>query len=436
MENKTRQSTGSLFLSIPGLCVLLAILLASFYFKATIISIFILLFLVLCLIAFSWSRKISRQLQADAVFLQECCFPEDEISLNIQLENNGSLGAVWCEVLLPVEYPDLIQPQSGELIDLEMPDPVWSGKAILQKFTWISGEQQLSCTMPLTAKKRGVLQIPYLYLQTGDGFGIGTSRCQNPPKGSCQLVIYPKLYPVHASLLLLKGSTMNLGKRGQYDDVTLLQNIRPYQAGDSFRRINWRMLAKQQEPLVNLYEQNTPESIFFLLDLESFSYQTHRPGGNDQDMMDCIYEQDMELAISIVASCIYALSKQGVLCRLIIPRYAERLPVFFHKNCAQRNIQEILSLLSLITYKGGAVQWPKDILSALTLGMGKTYVITREHPDKKLLAYDCIQNAVSITIQETVDASCHLTLPASRLLNAPIPSVKSTISDSEKEESS
>lgn len=417
MENKsTRQSTGSLFLSIPGLIILVAILCVSFYFRATIISAFILLFLILCVIAFFWSRKVAKQLQAEVRSLTGSCFPGDEIALELKLDNKGSLAAIWTDAYLPIHKPSLATPQNGDYSQIEMTAPEWSGLALHQKFTWVSGYQQLTCKLNLTANRRGILHTDYIYLNTGDGFGIGTSRCGNAPKGDCTVVIFPKLYPVNMQNLLLKGSTMNAGKRGQYEDVTLLKNIRPYQHGDNFKRINWRMLAKQQETMVNLYEQITPESIFFLLDLGSFSYQQHRPGGNDDDMMDCVHEEEMELAISVVASCITALSEQGVACGLIIPGYGEMAPEFFYGESNSLRLEETLLMLAKISYEGGKCDWPGEHLSYLTSGMGKSYVITKDVADAQLLAYDFMEAAVTVAVDANVDTSIQNMLSVSDLI--------------------
>lgn len=415
-DKKSRQSTGSLFLSIPGLIILAVVLGVSFYFKATIISVFILLFLILCIIAFFWSRKVAKQLRADARALTASCFPEDEIALELKLDNNGSLAAIWTDAYLPIDNPKLATPQNGEYSQIEMTDPAWTGLALCQKFTWVSGYQQLTCKLTLTANRRGILSTDYIYLNAGDGFGIGTSRCGNPPKGDCTVVIFPKLYPVNTQNLLLKGSTMNAGKRGQYEDVTLLKNIRPYQYGDNFKRINWRMLAKQQEFMVNLYEQITPESIFFLLDLGSFSYQQHRPGGNDNDMMDCVHEEEMELAISAVASCIVAMSEQGVSCGLIIPGYQDVAPEFFYGESNALRLEELLLMLAKISYTGGKTDWPGEQLSYLTSGMGKSYVITKDVADSQLLVYDFMETAITVSVDNTTESDSNHFLHVSDLI--------------------
>lgn len=416
MENKIRQSTGSLFLSIPGLIILAVCLIVSLYLKATIISTFLLLFLILCIIAFMWSRKVAKQLSADVKAITASVFPEEDIRLELKLNNAGTLAAIWTDAYLPISRPELVAPQNGDYADIEMTQPQWTGKALHQKFTWVSGYQQLSCRLTVTAKRRGILDIHHIYLNTGDGFGIGTSRCGNPPKGDCTVIIYPKLYPVNLQQLLLKGSAMNPGKRGQYEDVTLLKNIRPYQHGDNFKRINWRMLAKQREVMVNLYEQITPESIFFLLDLESFSFRQHRPGGNDEDMMDCVHEENMELAISLIASCITALSDQGVACGLIIPGYDSAAPEFFYGESNSHRLEEILLILAKISYTGGKVNWPGEQLEHLTSGMGKSYIIAESNADSKLYAFDFMETAAIIAIDNPEQAQQGNMLSATDLL--------------------
>ncbi len=408
-DKKARQSTGSLFISIPGLIILAAVLCISFYFKATVISAFALLLLILCLIAFFWSRKVAKQLQSDVKAITESCFPEDEIVLEARLDNRGTLAAIWTDMYLPITEPELATPQNGDYSQIEMNNPKWNGLAIHQKFTWLSGYQHLACKLILTAKRRGILHINHIYLNTGDGFGIGTSYCGTKPKSDCTVVIYPQLYPVNTQHLLLKGSAMDAKKQGQYDDVTLLKNIRSYQHGDNFKRINWRMLAKQGELMINLYEQITPESIFFLLDLNSFSYQQHRPGGNDDDMMDCVHEEEMELAISTVASCIVALSRQSVSCGLIIPGYRDIMPEFFYGESNSLRVNELLFMLARISYTGGHTTWPEKQLSHLTSGMGKSYVITKAKPDLVLYAYDFMESAVTVAVDTFAEADTHIT---------------------------
>lgn len=401
MENKNSQSSGSLFLSVPGLIILAVCLAVSLYFKANIIATFLLLFLILCIIAFLWSRKVGTQLTADARAITSNVFPDEDILLEVKLNNNGPLAAIWADTYLPADHPELADPQNGHYADIEMKSPEWAGKALHQKFTWVSGFQQLSCRLTLKAKKRGILHFHHIYLNAGDGFGIGTSRCGNPPKGDCTVVIYPKLYPVNLQQLLLKGSTMNPGKRGQYEDVTLVKNIRPYQHGDNFKRINWRMLAKQQEVMVNLYEQITPESIFFLLDLESFSFKQRRPGGNNDEMMDCVHEETMELAISLAASCITKLSEQGVACGIIIPGYDDVAPEFFYGEGNTHHMEEILLMLAEISYTGGKTRWPEEHLEHLTSGMGKSYVIAESTADAKLHSFDFMETAAVIAVATT-----------------------------------
>lgn len=399
-DKKTRQSTGSLFLSIPGLVILAFFFVLSLVLKANIVSVFLLLFLIICVIAFMWSHKVSKQLVADVRALTPCCFPKDEIQLEVTLKNQGPLAAIWTDVYLPIAKDGLATPRNGVYSQVQMQHPNYNGMALHQKFTWVAGYQKLTSRLVLTANKRGILTTDYIYLHTGDGFGIGTSRCGNPPNGHVGVTIFPALYPVNTQKLLLKGSAMHAGKRGQYEDVTLVKNIRPYQYGDNFKRINWRMLAKQQDMQVNLYEQITPESILFLLDLESFSYQTHRPGGSDEDMMDCIYEEEMELAISVVASCIHVLAAQGVACGLILPGYKDMPAACIYGEATTNRTEELLYRLAEIDYEGGAVNWYGVDLEAISSGSGKCYVLTHTTPEVHLSMYSFMDTAIVIPYEQ------------------------------------
>lgn len=398
MVNKSKQSLGSYFLSIPGLVVLLIILFLGLYFDAPVLCGFVLLFFLLCFIAYLWSKKVASQLRADMRAVQGVAFPEEDIVLEVSLDNHGSLAAIWAEVYLPIKNQTLLKPENCEYETLKLQNPYWEGSAISQTFAWISRYQKLKCNLELTAKKRGVITIDQIYAKTGDGFGIAATVSANRPDKTCDIYIYPKLYPVWTEKLVLKGSTLQVGRKGTYEDVTMLQNIRAYQNGDSFKKINWRMLAKQQQLQVNLYEKIKPQSIIFLLDLQSFSYEKQLPESADNELMHRVWEEDMELAISFVASTLVALAESGCICGLAIPGYEEVEAEFIYRENNRYFVEEYLKALARISYTGGMSVWPEKQMNLLTSGMGSIYIVTQAAADRRLKIYDFYDNATTIAV--------------------------------------
>ena len=397
MKNKIVQRMGSYFLSIPGLVVLVVILVLGFYFDAPLICGFVLLFFLICLIAYLWSQSVARHLRADTADLRGAVFPGEEIVLEVCIENTGVLAAIWAEVYLPIGNKSLFEPQNCDYGKLKLQDPQMEMDGICQKFAWIGKNQILKCQLELTAKKRSVTVFESIYTKTGDGFGVATVLCKNRPSSGCEVYVYPRLYPVHVDKLQKKGSTFHPGKGDLYQDVTLLRNIRAYQPTDTAKNINWRMLAKQQRLSVNLYENIRPQSIVFLLDLQSFSYEKKLPESEANQLIHRVWEDDMELAISFVASAIIELAQEGCMCGLVIPGYGEIEPEILYKENSSFFLEEYLRMLARISYTGGGAFWPEIQLERLSSGWGKIYIVTQTEPDKRLAVYDFYESATAIS---------------------------------------
>lgn len=383
MENKNAAvNSGSNFATLPGLIILLFFLVLSFYFKTYVISSFLLLFIILCLIALLWGRRVMRILRGDAQFLTGGCFPEDEIRLSLSVYNSGKLSAIWTEVFLPLPEREIVYPENAVMTYAEIEQSGWRGQAVLQKFTWLMPGQRLTATLHFRAKRRGLFIIDRLYLQTGDGFGISMNRKSKVLSQPIAAAVFPKIYPVSLQAFILQGNTTDTGKHGVVEDVTLLKNIRPYAYGDNFKRINWRMLARGQEMQVNVYEQITPESICFLLDLQSFESRRHVQGEAEDVMEVCAEEAPLERALSLIASCVIPLGEQGVSCGLLIPGYKGMNARCSREKSRQLQIEEILLMLAEVDYQGGPTEIPRDMLAQVEMSGSRIYVI-RNHISEK-----------------------------------------------------
>lgn len=418
MENKNvTQSGGSNFATIPGLLILLFFLILSFYFKANIISAFLLLFTILCLISFLWSKSASGHLTGEIDRITPGAFPDDKLQISLKVSNTGRLTAVWTDIYLPFPPKTLAVPLNGPLKYVEMKQPDWTGNALQQRFVWLKGNQELTCILELHAQRRGILSFDRIYVQTGDGFGIGTNRRAEFFPKEIHAYIYPKIYPVNLQSLLLQGTNMDTGKRGEYEDVTLLKNIRSYAYGDSFKHINWRMLAKQDALQVNMYEKITPESITFLLDLKSFETTRPKAGGADHETEVCTREESLELAISLAASCILRLCEQGVSCGLMLPGYDDAPAQFCPPGQRSLGAETMLMMLTEIHYEGGQVHWHTDDLNRLDASSGQAYVIMYESPDKNLLQSETASRLWFLCMKETSAYPGMDIIPASEIFS-------------------
>jgi uncharacterized protein (DUF58 family) len=172
--------------------------------------------------------------------------------------------------------------QDFEIIDLAAQEAEnWGhGKALKKRFAFIMSRDTLEWSGLWSAERRGIYSIDALVLRAGDGFGLTQSQSVIKPQEKPTFIVYPKIQSVDIARFLSIQWDGTGGERGFIDDLTVMRGLRKYEIGDSWKHINWRMLARRQGVNINLYETVTPKAIHFVLDGESFC----TPTGDDYEI--------------------------------------------------------------------------------------------------------------------------------------------------------
>ena len=122
------------------------------------------------------------------------------------------------------------------------------------RVAWLMPRQKATWTTSMQTKRRGIAFMETIGASSGDGFGLCTETLDYPLPKPPMIVVYPKVYPVDAGILVENSSSMLPFDRGCVEDDTLFKGIHDYQHGDSIKHINWRILAHQGELAVNEYQ--------------------------------------------------------------------------------------------------------------------------------------------------------------------------------------
>lgn len=161
-------------------------------------------------------------------------FPGERLTVQIELNNNGLLPLPWLslhESLPPaLRHPPMIR----EVLSLG------------------AGEQRV-IRYELASQRRGYYRLGPLALRTGDVLGLGEQPLTGQEPDS--LTIYPPILPL-ATLGLpasLPYGTLATSQR-LFDDPARPAGVRPYQASDGVRRIDWKTTAHAATPQVRRYQ--------------------------------------------------------------------------------------------------------------------------------------------------------------------------------------
>ena len=176
------------------------------------------------------------------------------------------------------------------------------------------------------AVKRGLLDFGEAAVRTGDRLGLTFCETRPPFAGSAALTVWPRRVPVKTEAFLQSLWDGAAGRRGYAEDPTRLKNVREYREGDNVRRLDQRMLARTGELMIREYETVLPCSIRLLCDVASFG-----PG------------EELEEAISVMASLFEDLQVRGIPCSLTLPE-----GVGAPADLTEAALEELLTALALL----------------------------------------------------------------------------------------
>ena len=329
-------------------------------------ALFALLFgiFLVCLVSLLWTRFSLGKLAVDLDEYEVCGFPGERISTGITVKNNKMLPLVWLRAAFPLENDLCVKPSDEPAV-----------------FSWVMPHQELHWNDGYEAARRGVVSIPAAELSSGDGFGLSDASKAEVLPQALRLVVYPALMDIDVSFLLRKLTELESSKNGLYTDQTLFKSVRDITPSDSFKDINWRLLAREGKLQVNVKERLETRRICFVLDLKSYSVDRQR---ETQGGTVIVQEADkhLERTLSAVASSVCALSEKGVLCSLAVPSYKvsskedkpeEERPASLVICDDADDPRPLLTALAEIEYEGGPARLPLEEMASESHLLGQAF---------------------------------------------------------------
>ena len=300
----------SFLTSLTGIAGLFCAALIALPFHLTALAVILILLGIIALISRKWALAALKDVLFEAESDRYRLFPGDLFTIVMRVSNHKNLPLIWLDAAIPLEdncpiapleESEIIQPDGLTKADDELP----RCPMLRKRFAFLSPMQDLEIKVPMKAVHRGIYRLENLRIYSGDGFGL-TQTGRSVQEQDSVFAVYPAAVPVRAESFL-RTQWMSAGKnKGYMEEPTLIRGSRDYRAGDSWKRINWRMAARGMPLQVNLPEMILPQSSHFIVDGESFS-------GEAPD------REGFELTLSILASVILCLREAGLECGLTLP---------------------------------------------------------------------------------------------------------------------
>ena len=269
--------------------------------------------------------KLEISVQADSTVLSA----GQSITIGYHIENNKALPLIWLEICQDVPKNDcLIPDEEMKLREFSEEEANYSGRksAYMRRMAFLMGNSEADFECRWTGKRRGVYRPSDLVVRSGDGFGLTQSVGSIEGLAGKTFVVWPKLVPVDTSVFLRNIWSGRTGRFGWSEDISVLRDEREYQAGDNWKRIDWRTAARTDELYTKQFEMIRPQSILFIIETATFS--------------------DREEALSVAASLIFELSGKGMSVGLSLPATAGKEAVLLRPDDPGTTLERCMYELS------------------------------------------------------------------------------------------
>ena len=274
----------------------------------------------------------------------------EEISLELTVRNRKLLPLPWLEVQ---DFVSEGMSVAGR--PLEPSDQPGFG---ILRTTWTLGWfQRVTRRMDIVAERRGIYDFSTTRLRVADLFAPDSVESETTERLRYRIV--PRYVPVRASAPLsdLPGSAKVL--RGLFEDPALFAGVRPYQPGDSMRRIHWKASARIGRPVSRRYDPVNERDVIIALDVQTV------PGPfwmmqYDDELVESLCVAAMSLARNLIGS--------GIACGLGVNAYttqSESRSVYVAPSSANVQIERIADQLADVS------RWASLPFTTLLHGLGR-----------------------------------------------------------------
>lgn len=214
--------------------------------------------------------------------------------INIKINVNIAEREFYCGV----EEPLVINIKSKGIFFI--PYIIIKNNALQTLFSDYSGEifslrygEELELKYNINFKVRGIYNLGSFVVWVRDLFGvIDLKRKENTNR---IIKVYPKIYSIDERVF--KGNDLfknTFTSKSSIEDIYSTRDMRKYQEGDSLKRINWKVSAKQQELYIKNYETVSGEEFALFLDMNEVNYTLDSKGTEEEMMVD--------FALSLISS--------------------------------------------------------------------------------------------------------------------------------------
>lgn len=186
----------------------------------------------------------------------------DTVPLDVRIWNRKPLPLPW------VSADDLV---TDGIVIRERPqldrDAEVVGRRHLENAWSLAWYERVVRHFHVEAERRGFFEFGPVRLLVRDI--IGREAAASEVEMPARLVVAPRSVPVHAAGRDLAPIGDRRARRGLFHDPALFGGVRPFQPGDSLRRVHWRATARLGTPVSKRFEPARGREVLIAIDVQT-----------------------------------------------------------------------------------------------------------------------------------------------------------------------
>ena len=196
--------------------------------------------------AWMWGRVAPARLSYRRVLGQGRAFPDEEVTLAIELTNRKRIPLAWVQI--EDDFPEGLEITERPLEVTSRPR-LWN----LSHRTSIGPYERVRWSYRVRCARRGVYRLGPAHLRTGDVFGLFPQHVNLADQDS--LLVYPRTVPLPELGLPARWPVGDRrGAQRLYQDPARPAGVRDYQPGDPMKHVDWKATARRNTLQVKVFE--------------------------------------------------------------------------------------------------------------------------------------------------------------------------------------
>lgn len=230
-------------------------------FHQALLFVFAVIGLLIGAASWVWQRACFAGVAYRRVLGQRRAFFGEEVDLVLEVTNRKLLPLPWLEVEDEV-------PEALEFLDADLTSSYKPRRRTLVHLCSPRWYERIRRRYRVRCTHRGLWEFGPATLRAGNLFGFSTQV--QDLRAVDRLVVYPRIVPLERLGLDAHGPFGDLlAPRMLWEDPAYLAGVRPYEAGDSLRRIHWKASARLQRLHVKIFEPTTHPRLAVFLDMHT-----------------------------------------------------------------------------------------------------------------------------------------------------------------------